>query len=151
MTQFKGRYACVTVNALTTEAVVAEINKQNVSRQSDTLDTPVFGNDGWGRSTVGVKKYSGSFDGYYDPSDTDGQAVLEDSWENGTVISDIRLYYKYSTTSGETVYYDKPTTGTGNGIIITNIERSIDVNGVGEISFSYEGCGPLESVTTVLP
>jgi len=148
--QFKGRYSCVTVNAATTEAVVAEINKHSVSRQSDTLDTPVFGNDGWGRSTVGVKKYSGSFEGYYDPTDAAGQAVLEDSWENGTIINDIRFYSQYKTTIGETVYYDKPSTGTGNGIIITNIEKDIDVNGVGTISFSYEGCGPLEPVTTVL-
>jgi len=151
MAKLKGRYACATVNASTTEAVVAELNKQDLDRSSDVLNTPVFGNDGWGRATAGTKKYAGTFDGYFDPTDTTGQAVLFAAWESGEPINDIRFYYKYSVTPGETIHYDKPSTGDGNGVIITNIRKSIDVNGVGEISFSYEGSGPVESVTETVP
>jgi hypothetical protein len=151
MGKLKGRYACVTVNASTTEKVVAELNKQDLDRSSDVLSTPVFGNDGWSRASGGTKKYAGSFEGYYDPTDTTGQAAIIAAWESGEPLNDIRFYYKYSTTPGEVIYYDKPSAGAGNGVIITNVRKMIEVNGVGEISFSYEGSGPVESVTDTVP
>jgi len=148
--KLKGRYACVTVNASTTEKVVAELNKQDLDRASDVLITPVFGSDGWQEVTAVSKKYTGTFEGYYDPTDITGLAVLQDSMEEGTLLNDIRFYYKYATEAGKLIHYDTPADGECCGVVITNLKTRVDVNGVGEISFAYEGCGGLISRTEVL-
>jgi len=146
MATFNGRNARITVNSSTTEKIIAEMSDWSINRKAAEIDTTAFG-DGWSKSDVGMLSYSGSFKGSFDPTDTTGQGVLKTSFEDGSLINDIRFYYEYSETGGDTVRFLAPASGSTNGIRITSMDVSIDKNGVGQLSVSFSGSGAIEEDT----
>ena len=149
MSTYNGRDARITVNSQTTEAIITEIGNWSINRSADEIDTTAFG-DGWGKSDVGMLKYSGSFSGFFDPTDTTGQGVLKTAYEAGTLINDIRFYYEYSDTVSDTVRFLRPSSGTNYGIRITSMDVSIDKAGVATLNVSFSGSGPIEEATEVV-
>lgn len=146
MATYNGRNARVTVGS--TPVLVTELNEWTLDMTADEIDTTVFGN-GWKKSDVGMKGFSGSLKGYLDPLDTTGQAVLETAFLAGTLVSDLRFYVKYTTTSGDdNIYYTPDTTTDANaGMRITSFNVGQAHNGVATLSMSFSGSGPVKRVT----
>lgn len=151
MATYNGREARVTVNATTTEAIVTEIGNWSVNREAEEIDTTAFG-DGWSKSDVGMKKWSGSLSGFYDPADATGQQVLENAFLAGSLVSDIRFYLEYSETSGDTIKYIAPDTASDSnaGLRITSMNTEIDKNGVASLEVNFSGSGPLKVTQTTV-
>jgi hypothetical protein len=80
-----------------------------------------------------IKSWSGSFDGFWDETDTQGQGVLD----VGATIT-LNLYPEGNTT-GDTYW-------TGE-VIITSIGYNASFDGLVEASFSFTGTGPLTKST----
>ncbi len=144
MPTLNGREARVTVNADTTEALVLEIGNWNIDMSADEIDTTAFG-DGWGKSDVGMLKWSGSMSGFFDPTDSTGQDVLEAAFLAGTLLTDIRFYSQWSDQTGESLVYHTP--GTGGGLRVTAMKVSQDKAGVANLELSFTGSGPVQKVT----
>jgi len=151
MATYNGRDARVTVNASATEAIVTEIGNWTVDMGTDEIDTSAFG-DGWGKSDVGMKKWSGSLTGFVDPKDTTGQAVVEAAFQSGALLQDIRFYLAYSTTSGEDLIYLAPDTvaDSNAGLRVTAYKYSQDKAGVGTLSVTFSGSGPVKVTTSTV-
>lgn len=145
MSTYNGRNARITVNASSTEAIITEMGNWNVNRSADEIDTSAFG-DGWGKADVGMKKWNGSMQGFFDPEDTTGQKVLEDAYAAGSLISDIRFYIKYSEEGGEKIKYLHPDTATdaNAGLRITSLDVSTDKAGVAQLTCNFSGSGPVK-------
>lgn len=147
MATYNGRESRVSVSADTTEAIVTELGNWKINTSADEIDTTAFG-DGWGKSDVGMKKWNGSLTGFCDPEDTDGQEVLEDAFQNGTLVPDIRFYIQYTTTSGEkNIYYTPDTVTDSNaGARVTSYDVEQDKAGVATLNMNFSGSGPLKRV-----
>ena len=145
MATYSGRNARITVNASTTEALITEMGNWSVNRSAEEVDASAFG-DGWGKSNAGMKKWSGSISGFYDPADTTGQKVLEDAYESGELISDIRFYIKYSEDTGDTIRYLAPDTANDPkaGLRVTGFDSNVDKSGVAQLSVTFSGSGPVK-------
>ncbi len=151
MATYSGRKARITVNASTTEALITEMGNWSVNRSAEEVDASAFG-DGWGKSDVGMKKWSGSISGHYDPADADGQKVLEDAYDSGELISDIRFYIQYSETSGDTIRYLAPDTASDPkaGLRVTGFDSNVDKSGVAQLSVTFSGSGPVKTFEAVV-
>ncbi len=152
MATLNGRNARVTVNASTTEALVAEMADWQIDTSADEIDTAAFG-DGWGKSDVGMLKWSGSANGFYDPGDTAGQEVLQDAFLAGTLLQDIRFYARYATGSGEQIVYIEPDTSAdpNAGVRITSVKIGASKSGVASLAFTFSGSGPYRRVEETIP
>ena len=151
MSTYNGRDARVTVNADTTEKIVTEIGSWNIDTSADEIDTTAFG-DGWGKSDVGMKKWSGSLSGFSDPADTTGQDVLYQAFLSGSLIGDIRFYLEYSETSGADIKYIEPDTvsDANAGLRVTSWNVTQDKANVASLSMNFSGSGPLRIVQTTV-
>lgn len=146
MGTYSGRFARVTLGDGATEKIIGELGDWKLDLDTPEVDTTAFG-DGWGKSDVGMKKYSGSFSGNYDPKDADGQVKLEDAWKAGDLIPDLKIYIKHQDT-GEVIFWEPDTVSDSNaGMRITKLSLSQDKSGVGKISVSFSGSGPIHKVT----
>ncbi|MGX7950484.1 phage tail tube protein [Oleidesulfovibrio alaskensis] len=153
MATVSGRKARVTVGASGgTEQIVGEISNWDMNLSADEVDTTAFG-DGWGKSDVGMKKWSGSCAGSADPTDATGQGVVEAAFDTGALIPDIRFYVEYSETAGEKLVYYAPDTASdaSAGARITSVNVKQDKAGVATISFNFSGCGPLKRFSETVP
>ena len=82
-----------------------------------------------------IKAWSGSFDGFWDETDTMGQGALS---AGGTVTLNL---YPEGDASGDTYW-------TGDAII-TEIAYNASFDGIVEASFSFTGTGALTETTVV--
>lgn len=74
MTKYHGNSGVISVGA--TPTAIAEVAKFDVTETAPTADSTAQG-DAWETHlTGGAKSWSGSIDAWYDPADTNGQAVL---------------------------------------------------------------------------
>ena len=100
----------------------------------ETADTTNFASSGWKESVATLKAWSGTITVIFDGGADTGEASL---------ITGI--------TSGATVALELITSATGAGTsekfsgdaLITSMPITNDVNGIVEVSFSYEGTGAL--------
>ncbi|MBI9080832.1 MAG: hypothetical protein JEY79_13975 [Pseudodesulfovibrio sp.] len=147
MSTISGRFARVVIGS----NIVAEMGNMNINRSTDEVDTTSFG-DGWGKSDVGMKKWSGAVSGSLDAEDANGQQVLEDAWDSGELVQDIRFYMKYSTTVGDKVVYYAPDTESDAdaGVRILTQEVATDKSGVASVSFNFSGSGPCKKIVETL-
>jgi len=144
-----GRKGRITVGA--GNVIVAEFGKWDIDIKADEVDTTVFG-DVWGKSDVGMLKFSGSMEGFCDPTDTTGQKVLEDALLAGSLIQDIKFWITYSTTPGDTTYYYAPDTATDStaGMRVTGYKVGQEKSGVAPVSISLSGSGPIKRFSAVV-
>ena len=76
---------------------VAEIKSWSMEITSDTVDASIIGTS-WRKNQATIKGWSGSFDGFWDETDTDGQGALS---AGGTVTLNL---YPEGDTSGDTYW-----------------------------------------------
>jgi len=100
----------------------------------ETVDTTTFASGGWKESAATLKAWSGTITVLFDGGADTGEASL---------ITGI--------TTGATVALELITSATGSGTaekysgdaLVTSMPITNDVNGIVEVSFSYEGTGEL--------
>lgn len=150
MATISGRKARVSVKPSTTEALVLEIGNWDIDLSANEVDTTAFGSE-WAKSDVGMKKWTASISGSYDPTDTTGQEVLEDAFNDGSIIDHIKFYIKWAAT-GEVVYWAPDTVADAEaGCRVTSLKMSVDKSGVGQLSATFSGSGPIKKTTATLP
>lgn len=111
---------------------VAEVKSWSMEVTSDTVDASIIGTS-WRKNQATIKSWSGSFDAFWDETDSDGQGALA---VGGTVTLNM---YPEGDESGDTYW-------TGD-VIITSISYSAAFDGLVEASFSFTGTGALSTST----
>ena len=111
---------------------VAEIKSWSLEITSDTVDASIIGTS-WRKNQATIKSWSGSFEGFWDDTDTMGQGAL-------TVGSTVTLnLHPEGNDTGDTFW-------TGD-VIITSISYNASFDGIVEASFSFTGNGALTEST----
>lgn len=129
--------------------LVATMNQIDLDRTAGTEDVSSFGSCDVVTDTT-TKQWSVSFSGFTSDSDTTGQDVLETAYNNQTKLDEkLRIYLKYSTTSGDEVIYYHPAVGS-DGCVITSIKNGISWANTQTISMTIEGAGGLTKVKETL-
>lgn len=100
----------------------------------ETVDTTNFGSSGWKESAPTLKSWSGSITVIFDGGDDAGQASLIAGVTSGTAVA-LELLTG-ATGSGTSEKF------AGNAVV-TSMPITNDVNGIIEVSFSFEGTGAL--------
>jgi hypothetical protein len=104
---------------------VAEINAWSATFSADTEDITTFGSDARKRGYT-LKDASGSFSGFGDKSDTDGQNALLTQFLDGGTPAAVWLYLYVSGSAG---YYGEAT---------VSIDKAADVQSKQTFSASFE-------------
>ncbi len=111
---------------------VAEVKSWSLEVTSDTVDASIIGTQ-WRKNQATIKSWSGSFDGFWDETDTTGQGALV----VGATVT-LNLYPEGNAT-GATFW-------TGDAIV-TSIAYSGSFDGIVEATFSFTGSGALDEDT----
>jgi hypothetical protein len=111
---------------------VAEVKSWSLEITSDTVDASIIGTQ-WRKNQATIKSWSGSFDGFWDETDTTGQGALA----VGATVT-LNLYPEGDAT-GATFW-------TGDAIV-TSIAYSGSFDGIVEATFSFTGSGALDEDT----
>lgn len=107
---------------------VAEIANWSLDMSADDIDVTSFDSEGWRERIQGIKEWSGSFEGNFDPTDSTGQAALINAWLNGQSVTlelQVNSSVKFS----------------GDAFVTPSIETPVD----DKVSFScdFQGTGEL--------
>lgn len=113
---------------------VAEVKSWSLEVTSDTVDASIIGTQ-WRKNQATIKSWSGSFDAFWDETDTTGQGALE---VGATVTLNL---YPEGNASGATYW-------TGDAIV-TSIAYSGSFDGIVEATFSFTGTGALDEETVI--
>ena len=117
-------------------SAIAEVKSFSIEETADTIDTTVMGSQ-YKEFRAGKTSWSGSIEAYWDETDTTGQLVFK----IGTEVN-LELYPD-SDEVGKTKY---------SGVAyITGITKQVAQDGVGEISFNFQGSGALTRGTVPTP
>lgn len=136
MSTYNGRNATVRVGTYT----VAEMASWSLDLSNEEIDTTAFGST-WGKSDVGMRKWSLSVSGHYDPSDSNGQGAVETAWAGGSLINSIKLYV-----DNTSYWIPDVTTDSNAGGRVTSYAINQAHNTVAGISFTLSGSGPITFV-----
>jgi predicted secreted protein len=107
---------------------VAEIANWSLDMSADDIDITSFDSEGWRERIQGIKEWSGSFEGNFEPGDTNGQAALINAWLNGEKVKlelQVNASVKFS----------------GDALITPSIETPVDDKA--SFSCDFSGTGPL--------
>lgn len=105
---------------------------------TDLLEETEFGDD-WKQWAMGLKDGGElTFNGLYDPADSDGQDVLRSANENNTEVTNIRFYVNANS------YWTPKTTGPASYVLITAWDIGADKAGMVECSFTAKISGAME-------
>jgi len=137
MTTYNGRNALITVDSDT----VAEMASWSLDLSNDEIDTTAFGST-WKKSDVGMRGWSLSISGHYDPSNTLGQGIIEAAWAAGSLLSSVRAYVNAS--SYWTPDWTTDVTNAGGRVTSYALNQAHDA--VAGISFTLSGSGPITYV-----
>jgi len=133
MTTYNGRNALVKIGDVT----LAEMASWSLDLSNDEIDTTAFGST-WKKSDVGMRGWSLSVSGHYDPSDTLGQGLVEAAWAAGSLISTVRAHVNAAS-------YWTPT-GANAGGRVTSYALNQAHDAVAGISFTLAGSGAITYV-----
>ena len=129
MTTYNGRNALVKIGTDT----VAEMASWSLDLSNDEIDTSAFGSS-WKKSDVGMRGWSMSVSGHYDPSNTVGQGLVEAAWAAGSLISTIKMYVDSSS-----YWVPDVTTDSSAGGRVTSYALNQAHDAVAGISFTLSG------------
>ena len=107
---------------------VAEIANWSLDMSADDIDITSFDSEGWRERIQGIKEWSGSFEGNFEPDDTDGQGELIDAWLSGEPVTlelQVNSTVKFS----------------GDALVTLNIETPVDDKA--NLSCDFQGTGAL--------
>ena len=136
MATYNGREATVKMGTYT----IAELASWDLDLSNTEIDTGSFGTT-WGKSDVGRRKWTLTVSGFYDPSDTNGQNVLEDAWAGGTLVSNFKAYI-----DNTSYWIPDTTTYTDAGGRVTAYRIGQTFDGVASVNFTLAGSGPITFV-----
>lgn len=136
MSTYNGREATVKKGTYT----VAELASWDLDLSNEEIDTTAFGST-WGKSDVGMRKWSVTVNGFYDPSDSNGQNKIEEAWAGGTLINDIKMYV-----DNTSYWIPDVTTDSDAGARVTSYTIGQSKDGVASVSFGLSGSGPITFV-----
>lgn len=112
----------------TTPTKVAEIANWSLDMSADDIDITSFDSGGWKENMQGLKEWSGSFEGNFEPDDTQGQAALINAWLNGQKVT-LELQVN------EAVKFS------GDALVTPSIETPVDDKA--NFSCDFQGTGAL--------
>ncbi len=107
---------------------IAEISTWSLDCEADDVDVTNFDSNGWKEFIAGLKEWSGSFEGNFNPEDTTGQVALINAWINGTTVN-LELHF------------DATKKMAGSALVKPSFEVPVDDKQ--SISFDFRGTGPL--------
>jgi len=136
MSTYNGRNATVKYGTYT----VAELASWALDLSNDEIDTTAFGST-WKKSDVGMRGWSLSVEGNYDPSDADGQGAIEAAWAGGSLVNSVKLYVDSSS-----YWIPDVTTDSNAGGRVTAYAVNQAHDAVAGISFTLSGSGPVTFV-----
>lgn len=110
---------------------VQDLNDASMSLGGDNLDVSTFGTD-FIKRLQGLKDGSYSLGGFYNPTDTNGQVAIRNTWMNDTP-----LFVRY---------LPDGSTGFMQEVKVSGFEVSAAVDGVVEVSIDLEGNGEITMV-----
>ena len=113
---------------------VAEISQWSLDCKADNIDITSFDSNGWKEFLAGLKEWSGSFEGNFKPSDTNGQAALISAWQSGSTVT-LKLNIE-STTK----YFQ------GSAYVDFSVDMPVDDKG--GFSCDFQGTGSLTITLT---
>lgn len=111
---------------------IAGLNEASFSASGETIDTTTFNSNGWKEKMQGLKEFSMSLSGFYEPNDTNGQVALRDAWLNGTTVT--------------VDYLVDGTNGFQGSYLVTSFEIGSGVSGEVSVSIELESTGALTIV-----
>lgn len=111
---------------------VAEVKSWSLEVTSDTVDASIIGTS-WRKNQATIKSWSGSFDAFWDETDTQGQGMLV----AGSTVT-LNLYPEGNASGAK--YWS-------GDAIVTSISYSGAFDGIVEASFSFTGTGALSNQT----
>lgn len=136
MSTYNGRDATVKYGTYT----VAEMASWSLDLSNEEIDTTSFGST-WGKSDVGMRKWSLSVSGHYDPSDSTGQAMIEAAWAAASLINSVKIYV-----DNTSYWIPDVTTDSNAGGRVTTYTINQAHNTVASISLTLSGSGPITFV-----
>lgn len=107
---------------------VAEIANWSLDLGADDIDVTSFDSNGWKEFLAGLKEWSGSIEGNFVSTDTNGQKAILQAWLNGNA-----LVFTFEVSSGVSF--------TGNAYVKPSIEVPVDDKA--SFSCDFQGTGPL--------
>jgi hypothetical protein len=132
-TPLMGRYAAVKIDTV----LVENLGRWTLDIRMDEIDVSVFGTV-WGKMIPGMQKWTATLEGFYDPADTTGQAVLEAAALAATKLTNIRFYID------STSYWAPDQVGdSANGAYISGISVNHDKAGVAALTMNMIGFGKI--------
>ena len=135
-----GRYASVKLYDGTNDNLIANLGAWSIDINMDDIDATAFGSV-WKKSMPGFQGWTGSAEGFYDPSDTSGQAVLQSDALSATKITAIKFFID------STSYWTPDVTNdTEAGCYINAVSIKHDKAGVAAVTYSIIGYGQLALV-----
>ncbi|OPZ46816.1 MAG: Phage major tail protein 2 [Bacteroidetes bacterium ADurb.BinA104] len=108
---------------------VAELSNWSLDLGTDTPETTNFDSNGWKEYIAGLKEWSGSAEGNWKMSDTNGQKAIQDAWRNGTTLN---LEFRVN-----------PTNKYAGSVLITSIGIETPVDDKVTVSFEFQGTAAL--------
>ena len=131
-----GRNATVKYGTYT----IAELASWSLDLSNDEIDTSAFGST-WKKSDVGMRGWSLSVSGHWDPTDSTGQAMIEAAWAGGSLINTIKMYV-----DNTSYWIPDVTTDSAAGGRVTSYAVNQAHDAVAGISFTLSGSGPITFV-----
>ena len=123
-----GKNAVVKIGANT----IAGLNEASFSASGETIETTTFESNGWKEKIQGLKEFSMSLSGFYEPTDTNGQVALRDAYMNGTTVT--------------IDYLVDGTVGFQGSYLVTSMEIGAGTSGEVSVSYELESTGALTIV-----
>lgn len=105
--------------------LVADMANWSIDDTKDALTAPVFGDTMNKVHGMGTRNVSGSVSGYLNVADAAGQEELKSAYDDGTAITDFRLYID------DTVHFK------GTEVYITSYSTSAAQNEIIPITFNF--------------
>lgn len=107
---------------------IAELSNWSLDMGADDVDVTSFDSEGWKEFLAGLKEWSGSAEGNFDPTDINGQKAILNAWLNGeTVALDLKV--------NSTIKFS------GSALVKPSIETPVDDKV--SFSFDFQGTGAL--------
>lgn len=119
---------------------VAEIGVFSLSGMvNETVEVSEFG-DEFKHFDFGIGQFGEiSFSGHYDPTDTNGQVLLESAWKNKSMLTDLRCYI-----DNTSYWVPDLTNDSDSGVLLEEYGAiEFDVQGIGTIEFKGKVSGQL--------
>jgi len=145
MSALTGRYCCIKVGGASSDALVENLGRWELTFNFDEMDATVFGSV-WGKSLPGMIKWSGTAEGFFE-SDTGSiqHAQILNKSLDASKVQDIRFFLQAS--SGLFWMPNCSTSGsagdTDAGAYLSNIRIGADKNGLASLGFNILGYGPI--------